>query len=230
MTASSRFPAGSSPRRRFDSRMAGIHLAIECVGAKHGGAATVLRGVLEEFVADPRFERITVFSSPRGSRLFELPGSTRLSEIPRPAEEASYARRVVWYGVGFDRVCRRLAVDVALCMNGLGRTNRRVPTITLIQQSLPFSAEALATVGFTGRRKMEVIRGLMARSCRRAAFTVVQSNVMRQWVEAGLGLDGAKVAVCRPRVEPFSPGEAEEITAAMERCPGLCCGVDLGSP
>jgi hypothetical protein len=60
----------------------GLHLAIEAVGAKHGGGAVVLGDVLRAAIRSDDIERITIFCSPPEVRKFDMPPSPKLFEAP----------------------------------------------------------------------------------------------------------------------------------------------------
>lgn len=199
--------------------MAGVQVAVESVGAKHSGGAVVLLGILRALLADPRFERIAAFTSPRASRSFDLPASPRLVEEERPAEEISYVRRVAWYLAGLRRRCREDGAEVLFCANGLGWGTSTIPSVALVQQSLPFSQEALRTLPLPARWKMGLIRRLTTASCRRAAITVVQSRVMKEWVHSEMRIELARIEVCYPAAEALPDGPADDVDRSMSTCP-----------
>src|SRR4051794_3831106 len=65
----------------------GLHLAIEALGIKHSGGATVLADLISAAVSDDRFSKVSIFCSPRSSRAFEFPASAKICELDCPIAE-----------------------------------------------------------------------------------------------------------------------------------------------
>ncbi len=198
--------------------MKDIHLAIECVGTKHSGGATVLRDLLPVLAADSRFSRIVVYTSPRTSRSFDLPSSDRMEERERPREERSYLARVAWYQWGLAETCRRDGIDVLLCANGMGRGGDGLPRIALIQQALPYSKEALATLTMVQRVKMGLIRRLTCHVLRSATAVVAQSPAMAETLRFHCNLERNRIKVCRPSVCPLPTEGGGAVRSTMGAC------------
>ena len=71
-----------------------IRLALEAVGIKHSGGATVLLDFLDEVERDSRIERVFLFCSERKRRLFTLECYSKVTEIEvLPAESANCLMR-----------------------------------------------------------------------------------------------------------------------------------------
>lgn len=171
-----------------------IHLAIDAVGAKHGGAATVLIDLLNAVIEDVRVTKITLFCSPSKRRLFKMPSSDKLIEAPKPWVDRNYALRILWYEWLLGLECRRIRADVLLVSANFGRAGFGVPHVTFIQQSLPFSKEAVASFSSLPMTiKIGFIGWQMKRSCQKAARVVCQSSVMKDWITDTFRLDPARV-------------------------------------
>lgn len=177
-----------------------IHLAVEAVGIKYGGGATVLADLLSAAVCDPRFSRISVFCSPRSTRRFNLPASAKITEIECPLAERSRLYR--WW-----RLEHRLAGDVAkigahvvLCMTGAGLAGAGAPSVTFIQQSLPFSAEVQEQMNLVQKIRVKAILRAMKRSCQASKAVLVQTHTMKTVVGNALGIPSRKIQVATPDV------------------------------
>lgn len=189
------------------------------MGAKHSGAATVLLGVLDALVDDARFAQIVVFCSPAARRQFSMPQAPHVVEVEMAAEDSSPVRRVAWYRSGLRRAAEVWDADVVLAMNGLGTCGRNVPTVMLVQQSLPFSDIAMRTLSFRRRAELLVMRRIMRASSRRAAFTFVQSFSMREAVRSSFGLRQDSVEVCYPSVGAWPTQPSERVRGEMGQVP-----------
>lgn len=171
-----------------------IHLAIDAIGAKHSGSATVLTDILISVIEDPRVSKITLFCSPSHRRFFELPASDKLIEVPKPWIDNNYILRLLWYEflLGFE--CRRMGADILLIASNFGKANFGTPHVTNVQQSLPFSNEAIESFGSPFQTlKLRVIRWQMKRSCQSATGVICQSLVMKEWLTNAFKLDLTRV-------------------------------------
>ena len=119
-----------------------MRLAIDAVGNQSGGGATVLLDLLREAECHARTERVVVFTSPRQYRTFDFPQSARINEIPQPRAHRA-AMRPAWHLHFLHRAAVAAGADVVLCMNGMGY-GKGLPFVHFVQQSLPFSREAIA--------------------------------------------------------------------------------------
>jgi glycosyltransferase involved in cell wall biosynthesis len=194
-----------------------MYLGVEAVGNRFGGGATVLTAFLSAAVAHHEIECVTVFSSPQSERRFELPDSPKLQDVPQYAAERSYLERMAWYERGLERACRSAGVDSVICMNGMGVT-RDIPSVTFIQQSLPFSKEAKSTLTAASRARIATIRLLMRRSCRRARGVIAQTPTMSLWTEMAFGLRGLPIEAIMPTVAlPEGNALPDTISRRLER-------------
>jgi glycosyltransferase involved in cell wall biosynthesis len=174
-----------------------MHLAVDAVGAKYGGAATILLDFLGAVLADKRVHRVTVFCSLRSLRRFDLPDYPKLVQQEQPGAETPI-QRILWHEIGLGRACDRIQADVVFCISNAGRGTRHVPHVTLIQQSLPFSTEALRTLRSGERLRMRIIRESMKRSCMKACRVIVQTPVMAEWLSSAFGLTRDCIEVSTP--------------------------------
>jgi hypothetical protein len=179
-----------------------VRLAIDAVGAKHSGAATILVAVVEAALRCVEAERIVVYASVRPTRKFELPVSPNLRVVDVPEAESGLGR-VLWHERGLAQRIGRSRVDALLCLSGGGSGGPEVPSTLFVQQSLPFSPEALARMGVRDRVRMAAIRQVMRRSALRSARVLVQTRTMKEWVAGGLGVQAARISVIEPDVPVF---------------------------
>jgi glycosyltransferase involved in cell wall biosynthesis len=192
------------------------HLAIEAVGAKHGGAASVLADVITASLATPGLERITVFASPHELREFEFPQDASVSVV-EPAWAERGIGRMAWYLAGLEQALRASRAETVLLLSGVGLAPSSIASGVFVQQSLPFSQEARERLSVRGRVRVGVIESMMRLTCGRASRVFVQSETMRQWVSQRFALDRRSVEVARPSTvlpPPEYGGELERMEAA----------------
>lgn len=170
-----------------------IHLAIDAVGARYGGSATELLDILQTVIDDPRIDKVTLFCSPPEKRLFDLQCSTKLFEAPQNLVDKNYPIRLFWYERLLGMKCKKIGADILLIASNFGRAGFGIPHVTYVQQSLPFSSEAMATLSTKDRFINRVRRVVMRRSCRKAARVICQSSTMKNWLTEGFQLDPARL-------------------------------------
>src|SRR5450631_4362296 len=176
----------------------GLHLAIEAVGAKHGGAAVVLGDVLRAAIRSEDIERVTIFCSPRNVRKFEMPHSPKLFEVPCPGAEASALGRFYWLICGMKEELKTLKPDILVCMNGIGSSPDQIPLVVFIQQALPFCGEAVQRCDLRTRIRIRTIGRLMKRSCNNATLVVTQTPTMIEWIRSAWPLTNGQFMVVKP--------------------------------
>ena len=169
-------------------------LAIDAVGAKEGGAATVLLSVVEQALAG-RFANVIVFGTPRPQRHFTLPRSKKLRFIP--VQDQGIAHRLCWHWFGLPRAVRTAGATALLCLSGGGRGGGRVYTGALVHQTLPYVPEALATFGLPFRLRMRAVALNTRLCCSRADVVFAQTLTMRS-ILARHGIDPSKIVVAPP--------------------------------
>ena len=193
-----------------------LSLAIDAVGTKHSGGATVLTDVLTAAAADARFDRVSVFCSPRGHRTFDLPLSNKIREIECGFSESSRICRLWRSQFRLPSEVLKLGADVLLCMSGIGSAGQHIPHVTFVQQSLPFSPEALARISTFERLRMGVMWRAMKRSCTSSRQVIVQTPTMRRRVAEVFGIPSAQITVALPAVDDLpEPVEPSKRLAAM---------------
>lgn len=192
-----------------------MHLGVDAVGIKHSGGATVLLDFLAAAVSDDRLSKITVFCSPRGARNFDLPQSDKIMEIQLPIVERSYLYQALWFEVLLGRYCKRIATDVLFCAGGVGSAQPPIPHVTFIQQSLPFSREALARLGTFLRCRVTVLRLMMKRSSRSSRRVFVQTPTMRECVSRDFDIEKEHIEVFIP--SPRSLPDHNDMNPLLDR-------------
>ncbi len=172
----------------------GLHLAVEALGIKHSGGATVVKDLIAAAVSDSRFARVSVFCSPRPQRIFEFPTSSRLSEIEVPGAEISRLYRLWWLERCLESNLRKIGANVLLCLTGGGRATQ-TPYLTFIQQALPFSPESLALMSISVRLRMRAMFSAMRRSCQASRGILVQTCTMKRTIADAFGIDSERIHV-----------------------------------
>lgn len=180
-----------------------MHVAVDSVGAKHGGGAEVLLSFLTSAISDARIASISLFTSPPSVRRFQLPPSPKVRDLPRPRAEGSLGR-VWWYERGLAREVQRSGADAVLCLNGAGNVPSAVPRFALVQQSLGFSPEALRAMTLPERLRVTVHHALMRRACSSATWVLAQTETMREWIARDFSISLRQIEVIPPCI-PFLP-------------------------
>jgi glycosyltransferase involved in cell wall biosynthesis len=173
-----------------------MHLIVDGIGARHGGAATVLTEFLQVAVLEPRATKITVFCSPNSLRKFELPTSEKIIPIEKPWIDSNYVLRVLWYEFLLAASCKFQKAHVIFVAANYGRGGFDIPHVTYVQQSLQFSEEAIGThKSVWDRIRIYARKWQMKRSCMAATRVICQSNVIKQCVVSTFGIPGQNVEV-----------------------------------
>ncbi len=184
-----------------------IHLAIDAVGARYGGSATERLDILHTVIDDPRIDKVTLFCSPPEKRLFDLPCSTKLIEAPQKLIDKYYVLRLLWYEYLLGMECKKIGADILLIASNFGKADFNLPHVTYVQQSLPFSQEAMNTLPTKDRFINRVRRTVMRRSCRKASRVICQSSTMQNWLTEAFQLDPARLTTIYtvPKSLPIEP-------------------------
>lgn len=196
-----------------------MHLAIDAVGIREGGGAVVLLSLLDAAEELPHISRVTVFAAKR--RLFTFPLLPKVTVREQARVSDSMPARVWWYAGGLARATRRMKADAVLCLGGGGFAHRNAVGGTLIQQSLPFSAEALARFGTVERMKFAAVRRAMRQSCSRSRHVFVQTATMRNAVQSAFGVPDARLHMVPPPPPALPAGPPSPRLAPMRSAKGF---------
>lgn len=182
-------------------------LAIDAVGALHGGAARVATGAVAAAIRSTAVEDVIVFSSGAARRRFEYPKARKV-RVVEVSSDGGGVERVWWLAFGARRLCRRLGVSHALFLGGGGVVDEGVVAGILIQQSLPFVAEGMGRLDAVQRLRLSMVFQMMAWSAAAAAIVLVQSKTMQRAVGERLTGDGKRIRVVRagPGMTPVGNG------------------------
>lgn len=193
-------------------------LAVDGVGAKHGGAATVLLAVVAAALRSSALERVVVFQSPRRMTRFEIEPDSRLERVEVESGETGALGRVAWQESGLGKAVQRAGAAAVLCLGGGGRA----PTAALgnlVQQSLPFIPEALGRLPWRGRLRMAAFKVALRRSCRAAAVVFVQTPTMRASVATQLRIPERRILVIEPTPDAVEPSNGAPELEVMRAVP-----------
>jgi glycosyltransferase involved in cell wall biosynthesis len=174
-----------------------ITLAIDAVGAKHGGGATVLKALIASALSSREIGTVVVFCSPRGVRAFDFPEDGRLTVVDIQEAESGWGR-IRWWRKGLGAAATGLGAHVMLCLSGGGLSANGVPSVTFIQQSLPFASEVLRRSSLIQRFRLAVMRREMKASCCQASAIIVQTPTMKLWMERAFDLPLERISVAEP--------------------------------
>ncbi len=175
-----------------------MNLAIDGVGAKHSGAATVLLSVVRAALEVSAVERVTVFTSPRSCRNFDLPGDERVRSLEIAWAERGMSARILWHERGLARRLRQERADVVLLLGAGGRSDERIPAVLFVQQALPFSAEAVTGSALRSRLRKRALGWSMGRAARKASAIAVQTATMKASTISTFRLPENRVHVFEP--------------------------------
>jgi len=174
-----------------------MRVLLDSVGNKHSGGAQVLMEIVGALVVSDYVSCIILLASPARLRTFTLPISDKLIVRDIDAAEGPFGR--LWWAVhGLGRVLADTPHDIFLGMNGFGPCCSNRPVVLFIQQSLPYSREALAMCPRSERMRMGVIRWLTKRAARRATHVMVQSEPMRSLLCTAFRISPTRVSVHMP--------------------------------
>jgi glycosyltransferase involved in cell wall biosynthesis len=186
-----------------------MHLAIDAVGAKSGGAATVLSDVLSAALRNGRISRLSVFCSPARDLQFELPQADKLEIIQNIAAGKSKFSHGWWLVRGLSNHTKTIGANALLCLCNCGIPPRNVPGTLLVQQSLPFCRDALETLPFQRQFELHAIKRLMELSCKKCRQIIVQTETMKSWICDTFGIADQKISVIMPSA-PRLPAEVPD--------------------
>jgi glycosyltransferase involved in cell wall biosynthesis len=163
-------------------------------------------------------ERLVLFGSTRTLRTFQLPPAASLRDVEASIADRGPLGRMWWHTTGLQRALRAHDAGALLALSGGGWGPVGCRSTLLIQQSLPFSSEAIARHGLGSRVRIAAIRRMMAASARRCDRIVVQTPTMGRWVGATFGIAAERIVVVEPDVDiasrqPPAP-ELEEMRSA----------------
>jgi glycosyltransferase involved in cell wall biosynthesis len=179
----------------------GLTLAVDAVGNKFGGGATVLMEIVEAALASDAISRIVLFASPTNKRRFAFPDDTRLRVIDMSLAESA-AGRLWWAWRGFGASALKSKCDVSFGLNGIAARGANACSVVFVQQPVPYCREALAHFSPLMRLRMSGIRGVTGRSARAADAVFVQNPAFRDEIVSALKIDINKVQVFVPSA-PF---------------------------
>jgi glycosyltransferase involved in cell wall biosynthesis len=194
-----------------------MHLAIDAVGNKQAGVKTILLDTLAAAITHDEVTKISIFTSPKSVRDFDLPRSEKLQELPQPAAE-TFALRLWWYERQLPRAVAALQPDVLLCVHSMGLSPRSIPHVTFVQRPLVYSPETRALVKWHQRYRMPVIKAAIGRSCRSARRIFVHTPTERRSVanEFGISEDRIQIVLPPPRPLPRTALPAPELQPMRE--------------
>lgn len=209
-------------------------LGINSLGTRGGGCETVLRSLLDGINGSAAcrrlISRVVVFVLPSRSYRFDYPSTPDLDIVDCPPVTDNAISRYAWLRTAYPEFLRPHRCDVLLNMSGVaGKAD--LPQAMMLQNSLYFCREAIDSYRrrgvpwrLRGRNMVEVplARWFFRRSCRDVSRVIVQSDVMKSWVERDVAESRGKVHVVRPAIPALDGREqpAVEAPPAMRSAPG----------
>lgn len=190
-----------------------MRLAIDAVGVKSGGGATVLLQTLQAAVALDAIREITLLASPTALREFTIPPHAKLRILDVARAESSVGR-IRWAFRGLERHVHRLNCNALLGFTGIGVAQRNCASVVFIQQSLPYSRESLQRCSLGLRLRMAVIRWMTRRSACASHHVLVQSEPMRETIARDFQISRNAISVFMPTapVLPHPTADSPKLT------------------
>lgn len=198
------------------------HLAIDGIGAKHGGAATVLLGLVQAALTHPDIDKVSVFCSPAGLRLFDFPEHPALEIIECRTVDRNRLARVWWFEQGLARAVKRIGAGRLVCLGSGGvLPSPNVVSATLVQRIQPFSPDRSSSDDLTESLRKRALAITAARSIRGCSWVFVQTQTVKDRVVAKLDVDASRVLVFQPTASTMSskPVPAHPSIDPMRRTP-----------
>ena len=192
-------------------------LGINTIGTRGGGCETVLnsllRGLEKSEYCRSSISHVLVFTLPKNVFDFTYKSGGGFIETVYCSRFTDNALiRYAWLNTVFRKLVRNYRCDVILNMSGVAGSVP-VPQAIFLQNSIYFSSEAIGTY-FTKdvpikkklRKAIEIplFKYFLKSSCQKSETLIVQSKVMKSWVERDIGSAIGKVRVVRPAT-PLMP-------------------------
>jgi glycosyltransferase involved in cell wall biosynthesis len=197
-----------------------MHIAVDAMGIKHSGGATVLLDFLNAAVIDDRISRISIFCSPRAKRNFDLAKLPKVREYEQSAAENSYLLRILWFEKQLGKQCRQIDAAALLCLVGAGKASPSLHHVTFVQQSLPFLEGYRKTLRTKDQVRLLVLERLMSRSCKSAAAIIVQTPTMKTDLSQRFGIPPGRIKVAMPNAGSISRQTTQPTTTRFLSGPG----------
>jgi glycosyltransferase involved in cell wall biosynthesis len=175
-----------------------VRIAVDAVGAKLGGAASVLQEILGSVSRSNAITAADVYVSPSETRRFQIERCGNILPVEVHGADTNLLGRMRWLNWGLSAAVRTTGADALLCCNGVGRGPTGVPQFAFVQQSLPFDNEALLRCGLRELPRLLVIREHMARCCSQSRLTFVQTETMKAWVARAFSLPADRIMAFLP--------------------------------
>lgn len=196
------------------------HLAIDGIGAKHGGAATVLLGIVQAALTHPEIEKVSVFCSPAELRRFALPQHPALEIIDFPTIDRNRLARVWWFEHGLARQVERIGAGRLVCLGSGGVVpSENVVSAALVQRIQPFSPDPSSSDSLTESVRKRALAVTAARSIRGCSWVFVQTQTVKDRVVAKLRVDASRVLVFEPTASTMPTAPAHPSIEPMRRTP-----------
>ena len=152
-----------------------MHILIDAVGMRDGGAAAVL---LELFEWLPKVRpqwRFTAYVLKRSLRSFDIPATPGI-EVVETELGNSGTGRLVWVNKHLKRVIAEHKADGLLCLANIGPMRPTVPQVIMLHQPLIFDLSACPTMYW--KLYMIFMRWWIIRGARPAGSVMVQTPSM----------------------------------------------------
>ena len=198
-------------------------LGINTIGTRGGGCETVLnsllRGLENSEYCRSLISHVFVFTLPKNVFDFTFKSDDGFIETIYCSRFTDNALiRYAWLNTAFRKRVRYYRCNVILNMSGVAGS-LPVPQAIFLQNSIYFSPEAIGTY-FTQdvpiRRKLRkaieipLFKYFLKSSCQKSETLIVQSKIMKSWVERDIDAAIGKVRVVRPAT-PLMPARTRSL-------------------
>lgn len=198
--------------------MTSLHIAIDAVGIRSRGGATVLREFLRWLPAvRPEFTW-TVYLLPPAMREFADPEPHPRRTIEHVARGDSATGRVLWLWRDLPRRVQAAGVDVVFSFANIGMLSGLTPRVTYLHQALAFPELHAKKQPLSARVRYGTMRFLILNGARKSHCIVVQTEDMQKRLRNADPALESRIAVIPGSVSdvelPLTP------TAQMHRIAG----------
>ena len=182
-----------------------MRIAIDAVGIRMGGGATLLLEFLRWLPTVRPNWKWVVYVLPPQARQFEDPPKAPGMRIEHVRLGDSSAGRLLWLCRELPKRLKAEGVDTLFSLSNIATPRPAVRQVVYIHQPLAFPPKGASTLGFLATARMRLLRGLIIRGALESESVIVQTQGMRSRLEDRVPLLSGRISVI--------PGGVSEIQA-----------------
>lgn len=193
-----------------------MHVAIDAIGIRDGGSASILEELVHWLPLVRPTWRWTLYLMPEGERSFELPALSERVEQRVVSFGSSRFTRLAWTNVGLPIATSRVRANALLSLANLAPWFSTVPQVVLCHQRKIFGG--FRESSSKAQLRLAILRRSVLRGAKASSKVVVQTNDMRRGLEKQNPQLGDKIVVIPSGFRTTCPNAAirEEKSQAIE--------------